>query len=124
MSSITKHEASNNRFDLALWLVVVAIILGGVYANTQFVSVSVLIRAIAGIAIAGLAIGIALQTERGRATWELAKEARVEVRRVIWPNRQELTQTTIIVVIAVIVVGLLLWCIDSLFSWGVQSVIG
>jgi len=123
MSSVTKNVEAGNRYDLALWLVIVAIVLGGVYANTQFVTVNVLIRAFAGIALAGVAIAIALQTVRGHGVWELAKEARIEVRKVIWPTKQELTQTTIIVVIAVIVVGIILWGIDSLFSWGIQSVL-
>lgn len=110
--------------DPLLWLVVVGIVLGGVYANTLFVGVNVLVKAVAGIAMAGVAIAIALQTVRGRAGWDLAKEARVEVRKVIWPTQQETTQTTLIVVVVVIVVGLFLWALDSSLSWGIQAVIG
>lgn len=110
--------------DPLLWLVVVAIVIGGVYANTVFVGVNVLVRAVAGLAIAAVAVAIALQTYRGRAGWELAKEARVEVRKVIWPSREETTQTTLIVVVVVIVVGLFLWGLDSALSWGIRAVIG
>lgn len=124
MSSATKSVESTNNFDWALWLVVVAIVIGGVYANTFFAEVNELIRAVAGIAIAAVAVAIALQTEKGKNTWELAKEARVEVRKVVWPTKQELTQTTFIVVIAVIIVGIILWGIDSFFSWGIQALIG
>ena len=113
-----------SRFDPLLWLIVVAIVLGGVYANTVYLSVNVLIRAAVGIALAVIVIGLALQTERGRATWELAKEARVEVRKVIWPSRQETTQTTMIVVVVVIIVGALLWALDSGLSWSIQAAIG
>tara|TARA_R110002073_G_scaffold334415_1_gene523907 strand:- start:15039 stop:15410 length:372 start_codon:yes stop_codon:yes gene_type:complete len=120
-----KEEAAvSNRMDPLLWLVVVAIVIGGVYANTAFVGVNVLVRAVAGLALAAVAIAIALQTYRGRAGWELAKEARVEVRKVIWPTREETTQTTLIVVVVVIVVGLFLWGLDSSLSWGIQAVIG
>jgi preprotein translocase subunit SecE len=120
----SKEEAATQRIDPLLWLVVVAIVIGGVYANTVFVGVNVLVRAVAGLAMAGVAIAIALQTYRGRAGWELAKEARVEVRKVIWPTREETTQTTLIVVVVVIVVGLFLWGLDSALSWGIRTVIG
>ena len=121
---MSNNIETSNRLDPLLWLIVVAIILGGVYANTLYVTLNVVVRAVAGIAIAGIAVGIALQTLRGKATWELAKEARVEVRKVIWPTREETTQTTLIVVAVVIVVGMILWGIDSSLSWGIQAIIG
>ncbi len=119
-----KEETTTQKLDPLLWLVVVAIVIGGVYANTMFVGVNVLIRAVAGLALAAVAVAIALQTARGRAGWDLAKEARVEVRKVIWPTQQETTQTTLIVVVVVVVVGLFLWGLDSSLSWGIQAVIG
>ena len=57
-------------------------------------------------------------------TWDLAKEARVEIRKVVWPTRQETTQTTLIVVVMVIFVGLILWALDSTLSWSVSGLIG
>jgi preprotein translocase subunit SecE len=117
-------ETITNRFDPVLWILVAAIVLGGVYANTEFVAINVLLRAGAGLGLAVVAIGIALQTANGHAAWELAKEARVEVRKVIWPTRQETTQTTMIVVGVVILVALMLWMLDSGLSWGIQAIIG
>ena len=106
------------------WLLVVAIILGGVYANTLYASVGVFYRSLAGLALTAVAVGLALQTESGRAACDLAKESRVEVRKVVWPTRQETSQTTLIVVVVVILVGLILWGLDSSLSWGIQAVIG
>ena len=120
----TKPETSSSKFGMVWWLLVVAIVIGGVYANTVYAAVGVFYRALGGVALAALAAGVALQTESGRAAWELAKEARVEVRKVVWPTRQETTQTTIIVVVVVIFVGLILWGLDSSLSWGIQSLIG
>lgn len=121
----TKAEStSTNHLDVVLWLVVVAIVAGGIYGNMAYASVTLLYRALAGVAIAGVAAAIILQTQQGQAAWNLAKEARVEVRKVVWPTRQETTQTTLIVVAVVILVALMLWGIDSLLSWGVKGVIG
>ncbi len=117
-------EKSSGGIDAVVWIVVLAILAAGVYANTYFATVALLYRALAGIVIAGIVAAIALQSTQGRAAWDLAKEARVEVRKVVWPTRQETTQTTLIVVVVVFLVALLLWGLDSLLSWGVQAVIG
>ena len=115
---------TSNKFGMVWWLLVVAIILGGVYANTLYASVGVFYRSLAVLALTAVAVGLALQTESGRAAWDLAKESRVEVRKVVWPTRQETSQTTLIVVVVVILVGLILWGLDSSLSWGIQAVIG
>lgn len=119
-----KTETSANKLDPVLWLVIVAIVLGGVYANTLYASVTLIIRALVGVGILAVAIAIAMQTASGKSTWNLLKEGRVEIRKVVWPTQQETTQTTLIVVVAVFLVGLLLWGLDSLLSFGVQAVIG
>lgn len=115
---------SPSSLDVLYWLLVVALVAGGVYANAYFAAEWVLYRALAGVGLALLVALVALQTSQGRAVWDLAREARVEVRKVVWPNRQETTQTTMIVVVVVLFVALLLWLMDSALSLVVQSVIG
>lgn len=119
-----KTETSANKLDPLLWLVVVAIVLGGVYANSVYASVTLIVRALAGVGVFAVAIAIAMQTVSGKSAWNLLKEGRVEIRKVVWPTQQETTQTTLIVVVAVFFVGLLLWGLDSALSFGVQAVIG
>ncbi|HKI74851.1 MAG TPA: preprotein translocase subunit SecE [Pseudomonadales bacterium] len=120
----TKTEASTSYLDLVKWLVAIGILIGGVYANTVYSTLFLFYRALAGVAIVGVAAAILLTTEQGKAAWSLAKEARVEVRKVVWPSREETTQTTLIVVLVVALVGLLMWGLDSGLSWGVHAVIG
>ena len=120
----SKVEDQVSRLDSVKWLLIVAIVLGGVYTNTLFATEPVLYRAIAGLVLVGIAVAIMLQTALGKATWELAKESRVEIRKVVWPTRQETIQTTFIVVAVVIFVALILWMLDSGVSWIVQGVIG
>ncbi|MDA0788261.1 MAG: preprotein translocase subunit SecE [Proteobacteria bacterium] len=119
-----KSETTQFRLDALKWLMILAIIAVGVYANSVYGAVTLLYRALIGVVMAAAVTGIALQTEKGHAAWELAKEARTEMRKVIWPTRQELTQTTLIVVVVVIVVGMLLWGLDSGLSWAIKGVIG
>jgi preprotein translocase subunit SecE len=120
----SKAEAGEYQLDGLKWLVALAIVGGGIYANSYYAAIEPLFRALAGVLVAAFAVAVALQTEKGAWAWNLAKEARVEVRKVVWPTTQETTQTTLIVVGVVILVALILWGLDSSLSWGVRGVIG
>ena len=120
----TKVNDQTYRFDAVKWSLVLAIVFGGIYGNTVYATVTLLYRALVGVALAGLVVAIGLKTEKGRAVWDLAKEARVEVRKVVWPTRQETSQTTLIVVAVVIFVALILWGLDSSLSWAISGLIG
>jgi preprotein translocase subunit SecE len=71
-----------------------------------------LLRVIALLAISGAAAAIALRTEPGRRLWQFGLDVRTEVRKVVWPTRQETLQTTLIVIAMVVIVGVLLWLFD------------
>ena len=119
-----KAEAKDSRFDLLKWLVVAALVIAGLVGNQYFSAEPILYRVLALLVVAALAGVIALQTSKGQAFWVLAKEARVEIRKVVWPTRQETTQTTLIVVAVVLVMALLLWGLDSLLGWLVSLIVG
>ena len=73
-----------------------------------------LIRAVAVIIAAVIAGGIALQTSKGRNALEFASESRTEVRKVVWPTRQEAIQTTLIVLVVTAIMALVLWGLDGI----------
>ena len=101
-----------------------ALVGGGIYGNWYFGDESLLLRVGALLIVAVVAALIAVQTERGRTTWSLIKESRSEIRRVVWPSNQETTQTTLVVLLMVVIFGLILWGLDSLFGYIVSSIIG
>ncbi|MEQ7922536.1 preprotein translocase subunit SecE [Xanthomonas sp. WHRI 1810A] len=119
-----KAEAQDSRFDLLKWLVVVVLVVVGVVGNQYYSAQPILYRVLALLAIAAVAAFVALQTGKGKAFFVLAKEARAEIRKVVWPTRQETTQTTLIVVAVVLVMALLLWGLDSLLGWLVSLIVG
>jgi preprotein translocase subunit SecE len=120
----SKADRSTSSFDAIKWLVVFFLIAVGVVGNQYFSAESLLYRVLGLVVLAMLAAFVALQTDRGRRFAALLKEARVEIRKVVWPTRPELIQTTFIVVVFVLVVALMLWGMDSLISWLVSGVIG
>ena len=118
------EAAGSNAIDWLKWLVVFALVGGGIYGNWYFGDESLLLRVGALLIVAVVAALIAVQTERGRTTWSLIKESRSEIRRVVWPSNQETTQTTLVVLLMVVIFGLILWGLDSLFGYIVSSIIG
>ena len=119
-----KAEAKDSRFDLVKWLVVAALVAVGVVGNQYFSAEPVLYRVLGLVVLGAVAAFVAFQTARGQSFAVLLKEARVEIRKVVWPTRQETTQTTLIVVAVVLVMALLLWGLDSLLGWLVSMVVG
>jgi len=117
-------QETGSKFDSLKWLVVVALIAVGVVGNYQYAGESLLYRVVGLLALGVVALFVALQTQKGKAFSSLLKEAKTEIRKVVWPTRQELGQTTMIVVVFVLFVALLLWAMDSLIGWFVSSVIG
>lgn len=110
--------------DTLKWLVVVALIVAAVVGNVYYSDQLLLYRVLGIVALALIAAFVAVKTAQGAAFWKLAKEARVEIRKVVWPSRQESTQTTLIVVGFVLLMSLILWGLDSLLSWLVSLTIG
>ncbi|WP_418338360.1 preprotein translocase subunit SecE [Pseudomonas citronellolis] len=119
-----KAEANESRFDILKWLLVAVVVVVGVVANQYYSAQPLLYRVIGILVLAAVAGFVALQTVKGRAFFTLAKEARAEIRKVVWPTRQETTQTTMIVVAVVLVMALLLWGLDSLLGWLVSMIVG
>ena len=124
MANMSAEKSVGTTLDWLKWSIVVALLTGGVVGNWYFQEVSLLIRVVAILAAAIVAGLIAVQTERGQGIWTLIKDARTEIRRVVWPTNQETTQTTLVVLVIVLIFALILWGLDSLLSWIVSSIIG
>jgi preprotein translocase subunit SecE len=78
------------------------------------------------VVLAGLGGGIALAltSAPGIQFKKFLRDAQIEVRKVVWPTRQETWQTTLIVAVAVLIIGILIWIIDMILSWVVRMMMG
>jgi preprotein translocase subunit SecE len=119
-----KVKATESKGDTIKWAVVLVLIVAGVYGNSYFSEISWVYRLIALVVAAAVACWIAAHTEKGRAFVELGVEAKTEIRKVVWPTREETTHTTIIVVVAVLVLALVLYALDSSLSWLLKTLLG
>lgn len=114
--STANTENSKSSLDGLKWtfsiLLLVAIIVGNyLYGEEAHVVARVLIM----LVMAGLALLSAAFTEKGKTFIGFAKESRQEVRKVVWPTRQETVQTTLIILAVSTIVGLVLWGLDGIF---------
>ena len=125
MSANSAADSSqSSSADIAKWVVVTLLVVAAVVGNAYFGSEPFLYRVLGVLVLAIAAAVLAAQTEKGRAFIGLLKDARAEVRRVVWPTRQETAQTTGLVVVVVVIMSLVLWGLDSLFGWIIQRIIG
>jgi len=90
----------------------VAIAIAGVAAYYLLAESSDLVRVLAVVIMVAIALGVALWSEPGQRAWTFIRAADREMRKVVWPTRRETVQTTLIVVVMVVTVGIALWLVD------------
>lgn len=120
----SKVEASEARMDSAKLGFSIALLLGAVVAFYYFEDQSLLFRVLGLVAVAIVALLIASRTAVGARTIGFVQDARTEVRKVVWPTRQETVQTTLIVFVMVIIMGIILWLFDMFLLWAVRLLTG
>lgn len=76
--------------------------------------VSILARVAVVLVSIAVALGVAASSSYGSDLIEFSKGSRTELRKMVWPTRAETIQTTIIVLVLVVIVALFLWAIDAL----------
>jgi preprotein translocase subunit SecE len=98
--------------DTALMTLSIVLLIAGIVAFYWFDEQPLVIRV--GMVIAGLAAGAGLMwfSWYGREFWQFAQAARVELRKVVWPEREETIKTTYVVFIFAIVMGVFFWLLD------------
>ena len=74
------------------------------------------------LVVFALAVTVFIKSDRGDQFIHFLKETRIELRKVVWPTRQETIKTTGIIMVAVIIIAIFLWIVDAFFTWGVQSI--
>jgi preprotein translocase subunit SecE len=106
-------EETGTSLDILKWIVVAAFLAAAVVGNQYFAEQTLVIRVVAILVAAAIAFLIAATTTKGKIALGFAREARIETRKVVWPTRQETIQTTLIIMVAVALMSMLLWGIDS-----------
>lgn len=107
-----KSETGASAFDTVKLSLAVALLLGGIVGYYVFDEQSVLLRAAGVIVGVALALVVAMQSSQGRELWRFIQNSRVELRKVVWPTRNEVRNTTFAVIVFVVIMGVFFWILD------------
>ena len=119
-----KTETQVSKFDsfklLSAGLIVLVALLGFYY----FANYLLVVRVIGLLIAIGVAVSIVMTTEVGSGLLTFIQDSRTELRKVVWPTRSETLQTSLAVIVMVIITGCFLWLLDMILFWIVRILTG
>jgi preprotein translocase subunit SecE len=95
------------------WLVVAVLVVAGIAANYYYIQQPWPLRLLGWLFLLAIAAAVAYQTSQGKQVVDFTHESRIELRKVVWPTRQETVQITFLIAGVVVLLALLLWGIDG-----------
>lgn len=119
-----KTEVQSTSMDTLKLLLAVILLVGGIVGFYVLEAQPLWIRLLALLGAVAVAAFVFVQSAQGKQIKHFAGSSYTEVRKVVWPSRQETVQTTLVIIIAVLVMSLFLWGVDSLLFLLVRSVTG
>jgi preprotein translocase subunit SecE len=102
--------------DTALMTFSVVVLLAGIVAFYWYDELPLPFRIAMVVAGLAAAAGLMWFSWYGREFWQFAQAARIELRKVVWPEREETIKTTYVVFIFAILMGLFFWGLDWLLT--------
>jgi len=122
MNTKAVESPSTSAADIAKLVLAIAIVVGSVVAFYWFNNWSSALRIILLFGAVILATAIASFTEPGRKLRTFLTEANYELRKVVWPTRDETIRTTAVIIVVVIILSLMIGLIDFALKWAVLDI--
>lgn len=124
MTTVQTERQKKSPLNLVLWVAIAALLALGIWANYHYQMIDTSLRIIGWIVLVLAVLALGYVTTQGKKAWLFTKEARNELRKVVWPTRQETVQTTLIVIGLVILLSLIIWGLDSILLWAISFLTG
>src|SRR5262245_4263306 len=105
------------RLDWLKWFVALALLLAGMVGNHYYSEFSWPLRMLAWLVVLAVSGFVASTTKKGRWVVDFFRDSRAELRKVVWPTRDETVQTALVVAAMVVVLALILWLMDGVLVW-------
>ena len=121
--NVSTDSSESGVLDIIKLLLAAFALVGGLYGYYYYLEVSLPLRVL--MVLGGLALGItiALTSVQGQRLREFVQGSRVEIRKVVWPTRQETTQTAIAVFVFTLIMALFFWGLDSVLLLITRSLV-
>ena len=110
--------------DTVLLAVASLVVVASLFAYYYFDTTPVVIRAIGILASLVVAAALLYRTQLGQFLWQFIQGSRGEIRKVVWPTRQETTQTTLAVFLFLLVLGVFFWSLDFVLGQVTRAITG
>ena len=120
----TKVEEQATFVDTVKLALAVLILLAGLVSYYYFASSAVLLRAFGVIVAVAAGIGVVFTSFQGQLLWKFIQGARVELRKVVWPTREETIQTTLVVLVFALIGGVFFWLLDVILLFLTKQITG
>ena len=122
----TQTETSQSGvLDILKLLIAAAAIIGGLYSYYYYeFEISLPLRVLMVLGGTGAGIAIAMTSAQGQRLWHFIQGSRVEIRKVVWPTKQETTQTAIAVFVFTLIMAVFFWLLDSGLLWLTRKLVG
>lgn len=122
MSMNTETQGSERGLEVIKWLIVAILLVVAIVGNYFYRDYNSPLRALAVVLIIVIAGSVAVMTAKGKSVVTFAREARTDLRKVIWPTCQETLHTTLIVAAVTAVMSLILWGLDGILVYVVSFI--
>jgi preprotein translocase subunit SecE len=120
----TKVEDQPTFVDTAKLALAVGILAASIVGYYYFPNAPVALRALGVLVAMVLAAWVALHSVQGQSIWKFIQASRVELRKVVWPTREETIQTTIAVLIFAVIMGVFFWLLDYFLLFVTTKIMG
>jgi len=107
--------------NIAAWSAITMATIAAFFC-TYYYHFSLPLKSILWISWVIVVLTFAYFTTQGKQAFNFAKEAKIELQKVVWPTRQETVQITLIVMVMVAITGMLLWGVDTLMMWVIGKI--
>jgi preprotein translocase subunit SecE len=124
MNAKSEITTGTSPLDTVKVVLAIAILVGGVAAYYIYEDAPAVARIGAVIFALAVAIGVFMTSGYGRELWKFIQSSRIELRKVVWPTRQETGQTTLVIIFFVIIMGIFFWLLDMFLMWATKLLTG
>ena len=123
MAEVQTSEGASAK-DTALMALSILVLFAGIVAFYWYDEDALALRlamVAGGLVVAG---GLLWISWYGREFRQFAQAARVELRKVVWPSREDTVRTTMMVILFAIAMGVFFWVLDMILTWLIRWLTG
>jgi preprotein translocase subunit SecE len=122
--SAQAETSESGILDTVKLLLAAGVVLGGLFGYYWYPTWPLPVRVLLVLAGAIVGVGIGMTSTQGRRLWAFIQGSRIEIRKVVWPTRQETTQTAIAVFVFTLIMSIFFWGLDSFLLWLTRTLVG